>query len=337
MKIKDFFADRLFVIIALIITSLMLYGTLAYFGLPLFVATIFSLLLFIIIFLSFAYEFLQKKSYYANLIANLDELDQKHLVSSILQEGDYQEEKLLEEILREATLSMNNEIQKFKVSQEEYREYVETWIHEVKLPISCIQLICENNKNQTTLSILEETKRIDNFVEQALFYARSQNVEKDYSIKKTLLSNLVSNAIKKNSRQLILNHFKIDLKELDAYVYCDEKWLEFIIGQIISNSIKYKSVSPQITFTAIKHKDFVRLIIEDNGIGISQKDLEKVTEKGFTGENGRTRSKSTGIGLYLCNKLCQKMNLSLSIGSNLNQGTAVTITFPTDSRTLLGL
>lgn len=125
------------------------------------------------------------------------------------------------------------------------------------------------------------------------------------------------------------------LDDLDYSVYADEKWLDFIIGQIIANSIKYKKEALTLWFFASENQENMILFIRDNGIGISEGDLGRVFEKGFTGENGRAFAKSTGIGLYLCKELCNKMYLGLEVQSSMGHGTTIKITFPKDRQSFL--
>ena len=183
--------------------------------------------------------------------------------------------------------------------------------------------------------VKEELSRIDGYVEQALYYARSTNLEKDYMIREINLDNLVKETVKKYSKQLIAAKATPCFDNLAQTVYGDPKWLEFILGQLIANSIKYKKDTLRLTFSACEEQNHVLLSISDNGVGIPENELSRIFEKGFTGTNGRSYTKSTGIGLYLCRKLCNKMHLSISASSASGQGTTIQITFPKDSRLLL--
>ena len=148
-----------------------------------------------------------------------------------------------------------------------------------------------------------------------MYYVRSNNVEKDYIIKKTDLKKVIDHVITKNKKDLINKKVKIDIKVQD-YVYSDSKWLEFIINQIIINSIKYTKENPEIIIKQIKTKENVILSIKDNGIGIKKEEQNKVFNKGFTGTNGRKNNNSTGIGLYLAKKLTEKLGHNIKIVNN---------------------
>ena len=216
---------------------------------------------------------------------------------------------------------------------EDYKEYIELWIHEIKIPISASKMVIENNKNAITKSIDEELDKVENYIEQALFYARSNTVEKDYYIRKVVLKEIVNESIKKNKSSLIQEKISIDIHDLEIEVNTDNKWIVFILNQIIQNSIKYrKKENSVIEIYANQGKENVILYIKDNGIGIKQGEITRVFEKGFTGTNGRlSNKKSTGIGLYLCKKLCNKLGIGIELNSVQNEGTEVKLVFPKDS------
>jgi len=261
----------------------------------------------------------------------LEELEEKYLITEIIKSPNFIEGKLLKELLNEIDKSMLENVNKYKYLQEEYKEYIELWIHEIKLPITTSKMIIENNKTEITKSIDEELNKVENYIEQALFYARSTNVEKDYFIKKNNLKEMVNECIKKNKNILIQEKAIINLHDLDFNVETDSKWIVFILNQIIQNSVKYKKQEMQLILEIYgkKGKENISLHIKDNGIGIKKGELEKVFEKGFTGTNGRyCNKKSTGIGLYLCKKLCNKLEIAINIKSVEDEGTEINLVFP---------
>jgi signal transduction histidine kinase len=133
----------------------------------------------------------------------------------------------------------------------------------------------------------------------------------------------------KNSRDLIAKKISVDITRIDGTVHSDAKWVEFILNQIIGNSIKYcKEEDKKITVYSVKNENNIVLYIEDNGIGIVEKDRKKVFNKGFTGENGRLYGKSTGMGLYLCKKLCDRLEIGITLESEVGKGTTVKLIFP---------
>ena len=217
------------------------------------------------------------------------------------------------------------------LSGEDYKEYIELWIHEIKIPIATSKMIIENNKNEITKSIYEELDKIENYTEQALFYARSNTANKDYIIKKTNLEKIVNNVILKNKAELIHKKIQLDIHDINVEVKTDSKWVIFILNQIINNSIKYKKQNENLKIEIFtkKQKESICLYIKDNGIGIKKGEITRVFEKGFTGSNGRIlNKKSTGIGLYLCKKLCDKLGMAIELNSEENVGTEIKLIFP---------
>lgn len=333
MKLGEFIKERLlYLVLLIIIIGTILIFLMPYNVEPLIIAYIVLLptIIYIICCIS---EYVKKKSYYDYLENNMDKLEEKYLISEILPEANFVEGRLLKETLKQTGKSMIENVNKYKFAVEDYKDYIEMWIHEIKIPIATSKLIIENNKSDITKSIDEEINKMENYIEQVLFYARSNAVEKDYIINKSSLKEIVNSAVIRNKEWIVNNNIKLNLHDLEKKVYTDSKWCIFIINQIIQNSIKYsKKDNKEIEIYGEENKNNVSLIIKDNGIGINEKDISRVFEKGFTGENGRLiGKKSTGIGLYLCKKLCDKLDLGIQIASNLQDGTTVTLTFPVNS------
>ena len=281
-----------------------------------------------------AAEFRRKREYYNLLVSCFERLDRKNLIAEIIPEPNFFEGELLYGILKESNKACLEEINRYKTMQEEYRDYIEMWVHEVKTPISSSKLIAHNRRSEATDSIAEELDSIENFIEQALYYARSNNLEKDYIIKDFCLEKPVYAAIKRNSKQLIGAGISVSAENLDVSVYSDSKWLEFILNQLIINSVKYARETKGCIKVEAKELDNRRvLILSDNGIGIPENELQRVFNKGFTGTNGRLRGKSTGMGLYICRKLCEKMGVLITAESEYGRGTSISIVFPRSSMT----
>lgn len=261
----------------------------------------------------------------------LDGLDQKYLVSEILEKPHTQMELVYYEMLKKACKSMTEEVTRAKEGQKSYKEYVEEWIHEVKSPITAIDLICKNHVDEETKRIHGELKHINYLVEQALYYARSEVVEKDYFVKEIVLEEAVTPAVLENRDGILSKGIKLDIDEMYFKVWTDEKWFTFILNQILSNSVKYcLGGDSRIHIYAERIKDGVVLWIDDNGMGIKPEDLPRVTEKGFTGSD-RKNKKSTGLGLYLAKRLSVRLGLSLDVFSVYGEGTRVRIVFPVGS------
>ena len=152
--------------------------------------------------------------------------------------------------------------------RKEYKEYIEQWIHEVKTPITAMKLIYENNPGPFTRDLMTELENVNRFTEQALYFARSEHAEKDYSVREIRLSDVVHEAIAGNKYLLRQNHVAITVEDMDDVVYTDDKWVRFILDQLISNAVKYRTDQPVLHFCTRKENDRVLLSVEDNGIGI---------------------------------------------------------------------
>ncbi|MFR9020313.1 MAG: sensor histidine kinase [Fusobacterium sp.] len=300
----------------------------------------FSNISFVIIFLVFfiwffplstyiLIEYMKYRKYFSNINNILESLDKKYLLPEVLQEPNFMVGENINDILKELSRDMHEQVKHYRNIQEEYREYIEMWVHEIKTPIASSKLLIENNTNEVTRKIDTQMDRIENYVEQVLYYSRSDEVGKDYIIKKVGLSKLVKDVIKRNQRDFISKRISLQLGDLDEIIYSDTKWVEFILNQIIGNAIKYsKGKDDKIEIYLKKISSAVILTIKDHGVGIIERDLNRVFEKGFTGENGRKFGKSTGIGLYLCKKLTDKLGLGLQVQSEENVGTEISIIFP---------
>lgn len=332
MSLKDYVKSRAGVIGINIVSLVTLVIFLISVGNTLDIIKVIALVWILAMSVYLIYEYKQRKIFFDEVFKSVENLDKKYLISEIIKEPPYIEASIYYELLKKSSKSMRDEINLEKNKRKDYKEYIEQWVHEVKTPISLIKLIEENNKTSKSSAILQQLEDIDRYVEQALFYARSGDVEKDYLIKEISLEECINRVITKNKQVFILNNIDIEIEDIDMNVYCDSKWLEFILNQIIVNAVKYrKNKNPIVKISSVSIKNGTKLIIEDNGIGIPIEELNRVFEKGFTGTKGRLSNKSTGIGLYLCKKLCDKLGLIIKIESEDNLYTRVIITFPKGS------
>ena len=233
-----------------------------------------------------------------------------------MEKPDRADDQVYYRLLKLAGKSMLEQVNKVKSERIEYKEYVEQWVHEIKTPITAMKLLCENVHTQETKELLVELEKVNRYTEQALYYARSEHTEKDYSVREIRLFDVIHQSIAENKYLLLQNSVGIDLQETDDTVYSDEKWLCFILNQLIVNSVKYRTKQPLLRFYTEHQGNQVILCVQDNGIGIDVSDLPRIFEKGFTGQNGRKTSQtSTGIGLYLCKRLCDKLGIGICADS----------------------
>ena len=333
MNFKLFLKEKAITILLLLFSIITIEIFLMAYNVGMFIKIYIPLIIMGLYVVSIAIEYFKKKKFYDNLSNMLEELEEKYLITEIINTPDFLEGKILKNTIEAIDKSMLENVNKYKYMTEDYKEYIELWIHEIKIPIAASKMVIENNKNEVTKSIDEELNKVENYIEQALFYARSNTVEKDYYIRKVVLKEIVNESIKKNKSSLIQEKISINIHNLDIEVNTDNKWIVFILNQIIQNSIKYRKKEKSIIeIYANQGKENVILYVKDNGIGIRQGEITRVFEKGFTGENGRIiNKKSTGIGLYLCQKLCNKLGLGIELNSKRDIGTEVRIIFPKSS------
>lgn len=281
-------------------------------------------------------QFIKEKKFYGEMKNINNHLDKKYLLSEVIKEPNYYEGKIFYEVLKDADRNMHEEVNYYKYLQSDYRQYIEAWVHEIKTPIASSKMILENSSSRDKNILMDEMNKIDQYITQALYYSRSTDFNKDYIIKSFNLQNVINECIRENRREFINKRIRINIdNNTDVEVISDSKWLKFIINQIIINSIKYsKTENAEIKVYLLESDDAenlrdkqnkVKLIIEDNGIGIPRSDINRVFDKGFTGENGRVYGKSTGIGLYLCKNLCKKLDLDIELSSKPGTGTKVSI------------
>lgn len=230
-------------------------------------------------------------------------------------------------MLYEINKSMNENIHDYKEKMNDFKEYVELWIHEVKIPLSALSLYTHNKKTDKVL--VGEIHKIDGYLEQILYYIRSENTQNDYIIKEVDLNKVIREVMLKNKDVLLEKQIEIISDVGKLKVLTDYKWLEFMMNQIISNSIKYMKdgLDKKIEIKAYHKEQQIILEILDNGMGIPKSDLGRVFKKTFTGQNGRKVPGSTGMGLYIVDQLCKKLGHKLEIESKEGEYTKVIIVF----------
>ncbi len=321
----DYIEEKIGAIIFLIFYLIILGLFLWIFEVPVVIIFIFVLvyLLAFSIFLLISYLRFKKNS--EKIIKEVDDLEEKYLISEIIRKPKSIENLGYYYALKEACKAMNDKITNIDNERKEYQEYIESFAHEIKTPIAALSLYADNNKDEV---IKEEINKINNLVEQVLFYARSENPEKDYFVKKLNLEEVIHEVILDYKDTLLKLKISLNIHDLENEIFTDEKWLSFIISQVIQNAIKYRNKNNnEIEIYSENSKNMVMLVIKDRGIGILGSDLPRVFEKGFTGSN-RNKEYATGMGLYLCKKLCDKLNLDIIINSEVQKYTEVRIKLP---------
>lgn len=327
MKFTKFLLDKYIQILIFIICFFIIILLLIAFHIskPL-IILIFLILLFMGILLILN-DYIRRKKFYNNLLSIVEQLDKKYLVLEMLEEPNFYEGKIFYQLLYDINKSMMENIKEYSISINDFKEYIEMWIHEVKIPISSLILLNHNHKNSFDKKE-EQIRKLDHYIDQVLYYVRSENAEKDYLIKETDLMQVINHIALKNKDDLLENKIDLCVEGENTMVLTDSKWLEFILNQIINNSIKYKKENDSYIKITIKNEEkTVSLSIYDNGVGIPKQDLAQVFNKSFTGENGRNLAKSTGMGLYIVKNLCEKLGHKIEIQSEYLEYTIVTIIF----------
>lgn len=274
-------------------------------------------------------DYVKKKEFYDCVIESTEKINELYLIKETLCKPDFLEGNIIYNTFEKIERSVVDKICEYQQVTDNYKEYLEMWLHEIKTPLASAELIIDNNPSQVTKNIKTELKQIECLLSQVLYYSKSEYAENDYSIKKLSLERVVKKCFKTFAKSFIYSRIHLEFDNLEVFVYSDEKWLDFILQQIVTNAIKFLDKDEKIIRVSAKKRDKqVILTIEDNGIGISESDIEQVFNHGFTGENGRIHGKSTGMGLYICKKLSDKLNIALSIESNRGKGTKLNIVFP---------
>ncbi|MBO5209389.1 MAG: sensor histidine kinase [Lachnospiraceae bacterium] len=264
------------------------------------------------------------------LLVSYDNLSKKGLPELVPEHNllakDYQQ--IIEALEQQQFTSRNSYLQKEKALSDFYT----MWVHQIKTPIAALRLLLQTSP-ENTFGMKNELFKIERYVDIILGYLRIDNMNQDLVLKHYSLEFLVKQTVKKYSSLFIQSKLSLQMDQLSISVLTDEKWLIFALEQLISNSIKYTPEGGIHIYTTSSQKEHVitsTLVIEDTGIGISSEDLPRIFERAFTGYNGRMDKKASGLGLYLCKTILQKLGHDITITSELKKGTCVTITFTED-------
>lgn len=275
-------------------------------------------MVFLVVNLSISY--MHKKAWYKQL-ENYQEDLSKELFGA-----RNNEQKFIQTKINNISMEYRTELTELYQNQKDQREYTESWVHDIKVPLAALKLSQDDDLDPALIA--EEIDQIDYLVDQALYFARLNNFSNDYLIQEQDLNDIVKACIRTNKRLFISKRIGINFDLTDKKVLTDEKWLSFIINQILANSLKYTDNGGKISIFTTTSNNNIELHIKDNGIGISNQDISRIYNKGFTGSNGRqSGSKSTGMGLYLTKKMIDKLGHTITVNSHLGEGTETIITF----------
>lgn len=229
--------------------------------------------------------------------------------------------QIIRKLDAECTALRNGYDRKFS----EMEDYYAAWVHQIKTPIASLRLKLQSVDSEESREMLRQLGRIEQYVEMVMTYLRLDSANTDYVICEHDLDDIVRAEIRKVSAEFIAKRLRLEYREMNRTVLTDEKWMGFVIGQILSNALKY---TKEGCITVFSEGDV--LCISDTGIGIDEADIPRVFEKGFTGFNGRMDKHASGIGLYLCRRICDALGHEISIESYEGVGTTVKLDLHVD-------
>lgn len=235
-------------------------------------------------------------------------------------------------LLGETLRAQQQTIAQLQTQMDDYEDYVELWAHEVKTPLALLTLVLDNRRDTLPEAVgfkLDYARnRMQAFIDQMLYYARLRGARRDYRFERLTLRSCIDEVLDDYRPLLEEKHFRIELRLADETVFSDRRGLCFLLGQVVSNSVKYALDAPVLTFSLENGGTATVLSIRDNGPGVHACDLPYVFEKGFTGDSGHEKSKATGMGLYLAREIAKELGLTLSAASDRGAGFSVRISFP---------
>lgn len=234
-------------------------------------------------------------------------------------------ESIEEEDYQDIIRDLQNEIADFSASSSvRYRElmdYYTVWVHQIKTPITSMRLTLQNEDTPLSRKLSSNLLQIEQYVEMVLAFMRLDSDSSDYVFKEYSIDSIIKQAIARFASEFIDRKLRLEYEPIDKIVITDEKWLSFVIEQLLSNSLKYTRTG----CIKIYMHEPMTLCIEDTGIGIAPDDLPRIFEKGYTGYNGRKDKKASGLGLYLCKRICNNLEVGINVTSKLDKGTVVHI------------
>jgi len=255
----------------------------------------------------------------------------KENIDRFLPNGNKLEQALMREIIDFKNEEKTIETSKLKEDLQEIHDYITKWVHEIKIPLSVCELIADKIEEEELYDISgelrQELERINFLTSQVLYTSRVSSYSEDFIIEEINIDGLVKSVIKNNINAFLSKKIEVVIDDLNYNVFTDSKWTFYILDQIINNACKYVDIHGKIEIFAEEDDESVILSIKDNGMGIPTKDIERIFDRGFTGDNGRKTTKSTGMGLYIVRKIAIKLNIKIEVSSKVSQYTEFKIVF----------
>ena len=287
-----------------------------------------NLLFFFMFLLLLALDFIKWRNAYRELKRAVD---LKGNIDSFAPEGERLEQILIREIIDLKNKEKIRETEELKKNLEETNDYITKWVHEIKIPLSVCELIADKLEGEglydLSKELIQETDRINFLINQVLHMSRASSYSQDFIVDEVNLSSLVKNVIKNNINLFISKKIELEIDNLDFNIFTDRKWTHYVIEQIINNACKYVDNHGKVKIQGKETAESVILTIWDNGMGIPEKDIGRIFDRGFTGENGRKTKKSTGMGLYISKKVAEQLNFSIEVSSQVSRYTEFRVIF----------
>lgn len=269
----------------------------------------------------------KKQKIFQTFISDPDVVNEEKLLQVVSQQ-EREQIQLLALVLRDNRLRLCNLSEELR----DYEEYVESWVHEAKTPLALLTMIMDNRADELPFEIQTKLDYVCNQLQeditQMLYYARLKSSTKDYRFEELDLQSLLKDVLADYEPLLEEKHFVIKNEVKEEQVFTDRRGLQFMLGQIISNVIKYSTDNPMLTISTQHTTREIILSITDNGSGVKSYDLPYIFQKGFTGDSANNRNKATGMGLYLTKKMADDLNLKLDVQSEYNSFFKISIRFP---------
>lgn len=319
MNLKIFLSSKQITLCALGIGGILFGAFAAFASLGYRLILLFESLYLAVVFCWLMISFILERRKTERLEKLIEELPEKYLLGEVLPPPADSIEQRYYQVLMEVSRSAIGAVEQAQREKEEYCDYVESWIHEIKTPLTACSLILANSRDP--LKLKTELKRADNLTESILYYARLRTAEKDTQIQKFHVSDVIEEAVKSQMELMVASKMRVEA-DGDFVVYSDPKALGFILKQLLINAAKY---CPGCLVQIKAEDGWIR--VRDDGIGIPSYEVLRVTERGFTGTNGRKLGSSTGMGLYIVKELCEKLDIDFQIDSVLGEYTCITLAF----------
>lgn len=254
-------------------------------------------------------------------------------LSEELKQATSEEQKMVQTYINQLISDQRSALEEVIQNQQDQKDFIDSWVHEIKVPLASVKLLNETIEDDIQehqfYQLENDVQKIESYVDQVLYYSRLDTFSRDYLIQEGSLKNIILPVIRQNANYFIQHSLHYAIEGEDFEVLTDQKWLSFILNQVISNAIKYTADNGSITLSLSRNERGTWLEIKDTGIGIPLADQRRIFDKGFTGQTGRNQTHhSTGIGLYLAKSLAEKLGHHIYVESVEGEGTTISILFP---------